>query len=168
MAAGAPSLLFGRTLNTAAARPVRHLIQRSSTAAASLGARQAPQPWTTGAWGAAAARRAPTCPAPAAGMSSSSGSAGAMAAAASPSAALAPSTVIDVEPPASSAASTATGASVGSAAGLSTLEDLPFDNVFTRELPAGGSDPRGGVQRGGVWRGGDVLVALPARRALQG
>ncbi len=139
MAAGAPSL-FGRTLNTAAAaRPVRQLLQRGSSAAASLGARQAPQPWATGAWGAAAGRRAPTCPAPTASMSSSSGggSASAMAAAASPSAALAPSTIIDAEPQASSAASTATGASSGSAAGLATLEDLQFDNTFTRELPAG-------------------------------
>ncbi|PRW57632.1 seleno O isoform B [Chlorella sorokiniana] len=143
MAAGAPSLLFGRTLTTAAAaRPVRHLIQRGSTAAASLGARPAPQPWATGAWSAAAARRQPTCPAPAAMSSSSgSGSASAMAAAASPSAAgLAPSTVIDVEPPASSAASTATGASSGSGAGLTTLEELQFDNTFTRELPADDSE----------------------------
>lgn len=148
MAAGAHSLLFGRTLTTAAAaRPVPHLIQRGSTAAASLGARQAPQPWATGAWGAAAARRAPTCPAPTAAMSSSSGSgsASAMAAAASPSAALASSTIIDAEPPASSAASTATGASSGSGAGLATLEDLQFDNTFTRELPAGG--------RGVTWVG---------------
>lgn len=122
--APAPTAVFSR-LSSASSRVAAAAVRRASSSAAAARLPQ-PQPWATGAFGSAASRRRPdtnTCAAmpPAAGVSSS--------AAAGPAA---PSAIIDSAPP--------EGGAAAASGQLHTLETLPFDNLFTQELPADDTD----------------------------